>query len=714
MNIDRVLLVLFVCVCSNIFAQEKCGSMDLLSNWLNEQPAHSLKQFKTDLYKNLSNTSAFKSEEVLTISCVVHVVYRRTSENIPDDQIYDAFNVLNEDFNLKNNLENVFEEFKDKAANAEIEFCLANIDPQGNPTTGVNRVSTEITDFADNYSENKIKYTDKGGVDAWPTSEYLNIWVGNISNNGLLGYAQFPNGGNRETDGIVVDDRSFGRARSDDIIRDDGTTSHEVGHWLGLFHIWGDDCSEDDNGVTTCSCDGSDNINDTNNSKGPANGCKVESRSCGTSDMIQNFMDYSNCSSFFTAGQVDVMRSFFEPGGYRRSLVTSSKCADLLNDDIAITELVFPAGGEIVCTEKFRPVVKFANNGSDTLKQATFKITINDNKKFLFNWEGEMLFADYATIEMDEIDGNIGGQKITVTVESVNGNTDDNAGNSKVENDFQVKIYKGAKLPFEDDFEIDFVGNPFNPEKWSVEEDGNAATFFTSNKTSHFGTQCLQLSNFSVNEAGLESELISTFLNIASFTEPKLKFYHASATKKETGDDQFLVLFTTDCGVHFDTLFNSRGLELATASKTDEAFIPVSSNWRKTIIDLEPFKDEAFANIHFKFISGLGNNFYLDDINIFGKTPVEVGIEDNSILKEILLYPNPANQYLNVCLPEELQTEQLQLLLYNTAGQQVTKAAQYQNNSIHKLDINVLNPGIYYLKITSVNKITLLKKIIKI
>lgn len=701
-------LLFFFGIYYSVLAQEKCGSMDLLHSYLNKQNDINLAQFKQQINQPIKKNKAAKNREVFTIPVVVHVVYRTPFQNISDETIYDGMAVLNEDFRALNNLSNIYEEFKDDAADAEIEFCLANVDPNGNPTKGINRIKTEIDDFGENYEEDKIKFTDEGGADAWPTRQYLNIWIGDISGNGLLGYAQFPMGGESATDGVVIDDYSFGRAGGRSNVVDDGTVSHEIGHWLGLFHIWGDDCRINDNDEEVCACVGSDGIADTNNSKGPASGCKKQTNTCGSPDMIQNFMDYSNCSDFFTKGQVDVMRSFLEADGFRSALTTSGKCAELMPNDLAVIDIAFPAKNEVVCTQNFRPAIQFTNNGSDTLKQATFKILINDNKEFTADWTGELLFADYATVELTEITGNIGSQKISVRVESINGVEDMNEDNNVKEQNFQIKLLEAAHLPFRENFEDDL-------NEWAVNNMDEEEGFKLTDKLSHFGEQCIELNNFSIEESGRAYELSSPNLNIASYTEPELQFFYASANKRtEPGFDELVVLFTNDCGVHFDTIFHKIGDELATATKTDEAFEPANSQWKRAIVDLDAYKDETFANLHFKFISGLGNNFYLDDISVIGKEPNPTGIFNAAADYNVVISPNPFQQQINLTIPNEYLTKKINIIMYDALGKQVKYLANLKPENQINFTVEDLTEGIFYIHLQIDQNIHLIQKIIKL
>jgi len=411
------------------FGQQKCGTMEML-NYSHQNDAakkETLQKLKDFVQNN--NQRVVNAGEVYTIPCVVHVVWNSPSQNILDKTINDGIAVLNEDFRKLNNIDNINSEFKDFIADSEIEFCLANVDPNGNPTTGINRVKTTITDLGEDYFEDKIKFTEKGGFDAWPTDEYLNIWIGNISNDGLLGYAQFPGRGDKSTDGIVLDNTSFGRASSSSTIDDDGTASHEVGHWLGLFHIWGDDDGCEEFEPPECICEGSDGIEDTNNAGGSARGCRRDAFSCGSSDMIQNFMDYSSCSAFFTPNQANVMRSQLESGGFRNGLIKSGKCADLLPNDVAITKINFPAFDEIICTKNFKPAITIANNGTDTLKKVIFKTKFKNGTENEYTWEGVLNFAEYVNIELGEIRSTAGTKNIEISVVAVNDEPDENSAN---------------------------------------------------------------------------------------------------------------------------------------------------------------------------------------------------------------------------------------------------------------------------------------------
>jgi hypothetical protein len=240
---------------------------------------------------------------VVRIPVVVHVVHRTDEQDISDEQVRSQIEVLNRDFRRRNpDAEQVPEAFADLVADARVEFELASTDPAGGPTDGITRTRTTRSSFGD---DDRVKFARSGGADAWPNERYLNLWVCPLSG-GLLGYAQFP-GGPPETDGVVITYTAFGTlgtaAEPFDLGR---TATHEVGHWLNLRHIWGDDGT---------GCSGSDFVDDTPNQAGENTGRPTfPSVSCDNApngDLFMNYMDYVDdvAMFMFTSGQVQRMQT---------------------------------------------------------------------------------------------------------------------------------------------------------------------------------------------------------------------------------------------------------------------------------------------------------------------------------------------------------------------------------------------------------------------
>lgn len=303
-------------------AQRNCGSMDHHQHLIQTNPDYL--QNRDQIEQHTQNFVRRNAQDkatgiVYTIPVVVHIVYRTAAENVTDAQVQSQIDVLNEDYRLLNadhvNTPSLFAGLK---ADAEIQFCLAKTDPTGASTTGITRTVTTKTSFGTN---DAVKSASTGGKAPWNTAAYLNLWVCNIGG-GILGYAQFP-GGPASTDGVVIDYRYFGRGGSAVAPFNKGrTATHEVGHWLNLYHIWGDDGT---------ACTGSDNVADTPNQADENYGCPTfPTASCSnTSDMYMNYMDYTDdaCMYMFSAGQATRMRALFATGGARAGLLTSNGCA---------------------------------------------------------------------------------------------------------------------------------------------------------------------------------------------------------------------------------------------------------------------------------------------------------------------------------------------------------------------------------------------------
>jgi len=291
------------------------------------------------LYTSCSNNTIHEEEpvvipddEIIKIPIVVHVInFSPAPFELSDEKIKSQIAVLNQDFRKKNSdYTKTPTEFIGLVADVGVEFYLADKDPAGNPTTGIIRTSSEVsgwdgsTSMADEtpIEDLKLYFSDKGGQDAWPNDQYLNIWVADLSdhrgNIGLGGYAQFP-GADPRIDGVVIDPRVFGTLPP--LIQNHHlgrTATHEIGHWMGLLHIYGKDGD----------CEEGDLVDDTPVQKSQYLGNPVHPQSsCGSNDMFMNFMDRVNDQSMymFSMGQREKMRAIFNDGGLRRDLYLNNK-----------------------------------------------------------------------------------------------------------------------------------------------------------------------------------------------------------------------------------------------------------------------------------------------------------------------------------------------------------------------------------------------------
>ena len=262
------------------------------------------------------------ANEIIYIPVVIHVLYKNAAENISDAQIKSQLDVLNKDFRMLNSDRvNTPQAFKSLAADARIQLCLAQVDPQGRKTTGIDRKYTTQDLFA---TDDGMKMVDKGGAASWDSKHYLNIWVCKLSSRSL-GYAT-PPGAAGDKDGVVIAYDVFGTVGNLRSVFNKGrTATHEVAHWLGLIHIWGD-----------ANC-GDDHVDDTPAQQSYNFGCSSFPKLSKCSkdnngDMFMNFMDFSDdaCMNLFTKGQVKRMRALFAQNNIRNSFLASSACDSIL------------------------------------------------------------------------------------------------------------------------------------------------------------------------------------------------------------------------------------------------------------------------------------------------------------------------------------------------------------------------------------------------
>jgi len=323
----RLLSVLFWVVAlssTSLQAQRVCSSAELYEQMM-QNPLFRNNREKIENHIQQVVSQGRAAATVITIPVVFHIIHNGDAvgagENIPESLICEQLDQLNDDFRALNaDINNVPNEFKPLIGDAMVQFCFAAVDPNGNATNGIVRWQFNRATWTSDQFNAEVKPST-----IWNRDNYLNFWSANLEG-GLLGYAQFP-GGAANTDGIVVDDTTVGSLAMPNpnggTFSRGRTATHEIGHWLDLRHIWGDDCLLGIFG----SCTGSDLVDDTPNQYCPSSGCPnyPKNSQCSNSEMFMNYMDYTddNCMQMFSLGQIARVRATVEVGGFRASLASS-------------------------------------------------------------------------------------------------------------------------------------------------------------------------------------------------------------------------------------------------------------------------------------------------------------------------------------------------------------------------------------------------------
>jgi PKD repeat protein len=554
-----------------------------------------------------------------TIPVVFHVIHAYGDENISKAQIEDQLRVVNEDFQRQNaDASNTRDFFKSRAANFNIEFKLARIAPDGSYTEGITRTYDPVN-MIENYEDGSSEA--KSTVSAWDRSRYLNIWVVKRIESSragtILGYAQLP-GGPASTDGIVmIHDRvgTIGTANSSGKGR---TLTHEIGHWLGLYHPFQGGCS------------GSDGVDDTPPVAEASYGCTASQNpnTCNTDfpneiDMVENYMDYANgsCMNAFTNGQFARVNGFLASNQYRaRNIAASNLVATGVNTNpVSIPKADFwydDPDKKVICAGQSMKFKDFSYNGD--IIQRTWKFEGGTpatssavNPEIVYNTPGVY------KVELDVANsagGTTASQILFVTV---------------------LPNVAESKAPFGQDFESNTSVN-----SWQFEKDLSGNGWERNTLIGYSGNNSIMAYVDENTPQSLRMKAISEAVDVSEYEVPlNLHFKYAYARRVSSASEILLVLGSVDCGQSWATLkaYNSTNLVTGPVSPN---WVPQSkSDWGRASISLSKYKDATNLFLRFDVISQQGNSVFIDDINI-GEFALSTSVLDNEIPWKI--FPNPA------------------------------------------------------------------------
>lgn len=597
-------------------AQERCSTSKYEAQRQASRPGRETPaQFEVWMKSRLATLPQITSA-TYTIPVVVHVLHNGTFDvtNISDAQVLSQIDVLNKDFKRLNlDAGNTPPEFLSVAGSIDIDFVLAQRDPEGLPTNGITRTLATKSQWslADQSEFKALSY--------WPAENYLNIWVLNFGSNDI-GFAQFPVSNSlaglemasedRLTDGIVVDYRAFGSIDAGAFPLFNGydkgrTATHEIGHFLGLRHIWGD--------MSTCT--DNDFVPDTPPQSGPTSFCPTHPQvSCSTNKMFMNYMDYTYdaCMNLFTANQVNRMVVVLAESPRRASLLTSPGATPpvVAMNDLGIRNVLLP--GTSTCVDQVAPQLEFRNYGTNTINAATLEIDasgqVSQVPLTLSLSPGQVTTLTFAAIPLTP-----GPYNFSFTILNTNGGTDGNPENDQVTRG--VMVYAGTSLPILEPFDN-------TPANWIISNPDNLIGWVNASAPdSSPSNRAMKVEFYNYDTPGVLDWAISPPFNLNIPASSLLRFDVAYAQYPGQNNDALRVYALPDCNTDLNQailLYDKAGPMLATATTTSNPFMPVNeSQWRKSeLVSLSGLSPSVRWQLAFVSRNGYGNNVYLDNVTV--------------------------------------------------------------------------------------------------
>jgi hypothetical protein len=678
----------------------RCFTNEKMAEAIQKNPSIRKRQVLTDARINRfieQEKLAFKGRTappVYTIPVVIHIIYRTNAQNISNQRVYEQLQVLNEDYRRTNSdANNVPLDFAGLVADTEIEFCLATKDPNNNSTTGITRTQTSVSNIGNG---NAYYSTAAGGVDIWNSNKYLNIWVCELGG-AVLGYTYPPGGAPNGADGVVIGYQYFGETGTSAPYNGGRTTTHEVGHWLNLKHLWG-------SGNGGCSLD--DGVTDTPLQDQANAGCPSHpSTSCGTSDMFMNYMDYvnDNCMNSFTVGQKNRMRAAIAAA--RPGLLTSQACV-IASEDAGVSEINYPIG--TTCSTSFTPEIRIKNYGASPLISAVINYQIDGGMTMTQNWTGNLNTTQSTLVQLPQQTVLSGTHTITVWTAFPNGNADDDVANDQSSTPFTISA-TGLALPFSEGFE----GSTFPALDWTITNPDNDVTWARTTVAAKTGLASMFMDNWDYPGNGEKDGITLPSLDMDNSATVTMTFDLSYALFSAAGySDTLRVFASDDCGQTWTQLYEKAGNSLTTVSGVSASeFVPVASEWRQEVLDLSAYRNSSNVKIRFEQVCDYENNLYVDDINITSTPDLSVlTLEKKGALN---VYPNPTTGQLNVDV--QLATQDAMVItIYNTLGQAVSQVQEAEVlGGNYKLDFSKLAKGIYHVQVVGGGEIMTKKVVLR-
>jgi len=621
-----LLSVFSIKISAQFHHEHSCGTELLYQQMLKDDPSLAVKREAHSQEARAAAKNPTRRAAKYTIPVVFHVIHTNGPENISREQILDQVRILNQDFNFLNpNRSKIRSQFTAVAADCQIDFKLANIDPAGKCTDGINRVYSPFGVEVDQANA-KVK-----SLVRWDYTKYLNIWVvtsiGSSGQGITLGYAVFPFATSALVDGIVVrNDRvgTIGTAVPGDSGR---TLTHEIGHWLGLFHTFQGGCNSQDN------CDDTPPVASTfTNANCPANGNSCATDNPNLPDQWENYMDYSdgNCMAMFTLQQKAIMHSYLVKAPRSSNVSAANLLATGITPNSATPPTAaFSSSNRVVCAGE--PVTFYDVSCKATVTARSWTLTGSSSPSST----AESPVVVYQTA---------GKYPVSLTVQNAKGSN-----TSSVTDYIEVIGPDAALYPnAEEKFESDPVSRGY------LHLSPVGARWAVADTVAYTGSKSYQAKITSSVAAGTVFSFRTPPYDLSKLGKlglpARLSFYAAYAlpTADATATEVLRLYVSTDCGNSFNQLLERSGTGLAYSGGTSKpGFVPVSkSQWKllslpslSSINRLDTVKNAIFR---FDVISNAGNSVWLDDINVSQWYTGTHTVETDEV--KAAIYPNPARE----------------------------------------------------------------------